>query len=68
MSSLTARLAMAVTLGLLVTGTEWAGYSGRFRSTGITNAKNFADIWWHFFVWVAVFFALVALRQFGRRE
>ena len=34
---------------LLVTGAEWAGYSGRFRSTGITNAKDFADIGWHFF-------------------
>jgi hypothetical protein len=40
---------------------EWGGYGASFKMTGIPKPKDLADIWWHFFVWVAVFYALAAV-------
>jgi hypothetical protein len=68
MNPLTARLIVSIGFALLVTGVEWGGYLGSFKGTGIPHPRELADIWWHFFVWFAVFYALTALRLFGKRQ
>jgi hypothetical protein len=61
MRPLTGRLLIAIGFALFVTGMEWGGYGASFKMTGIPKPKDLADIWWHFFVWVAVFYALAAV-------
>ena len=68
MRLLTVRLLVSIGFALFVTFMEWSGYGARFKMTGIPNPKEFTDIWWHFFVWVAVFYAMAALGLLGRRE
>ena len=68
MRPLTVRLLVSIGVALFFTFVEWSGYGERFKMTGIPNPKDFADIWWHFFVWLAVFYAMAALGLIGKRE